>query len=641
MKAFKSSLWAAASAVVLTLAGGPARAAEAPPAGHYKNFRAAIYIAVSTTHTLADPARREREFQRAFGQVRFDKVYLEVYRDHDFASPAEIEAVKAFFKSKGVAVSGGITLAAGGHGGQFGTFDYENPADRAECEKAARLAAAHFDEVILDDFFFYASKSPADIAAKGARSWTQYRLDTMREVSRDLVLGPAKQVNPKVRMIIKYPNWYEHFQGLGYDLEQQSQMFDAIYTGTETRDPDATDQLLQQYESYEAYRYYSNIRPGADLGGWVDTFSTRYVDRYAEQLWDTLLAKAPEITLFNWTPMSEPRPVQPGERPWKGQATSFDWAAMAASYRGVGANDPGPGWGRVAGYSLEQIDKVLGGLGRPVGIPLYKPYQSSGDDFLPNYLGNLGLPIEQTPRFPMDGDMLILTEAAKADPDIVAKIKARLMAGHDVTITSGLLHALKGRGIDDIVELEDTGRVVSANTFLDGYGAGDGRPLNEPGVATPQILLPEIGFYTNDSWSLVRAVAGAKGYPILLMNRYGRGVLYVLTTPENPADLYNLPEPVLTRIKAFLQRDFAVRIAAPADVALFAYDNDALVAESYRPTVSTVQVSVKGAAKALRNLATGESVRAGPSEKLPDEAARTTFEITLPPHSYAAFKVER
>ncbi len=87
----------------------------------------------------------------------------------------------------------------------------------------------------------------------------------MRKVSQDLVLGPAKAVNPKVRVIIKYPNWYEHFQGTGYDLEKQSQMFDGIYTGTETRDPVITDQLLQQYESYSIVRYFDNIRPvGSD-----------------------------------------------------------------------------------------------------------------------------------------------------------------------------------------------------------------------------------------------------------------------------------------------------------------------------------------------------------------------------------------
>jgi len=71
----------------------------------------------------------------------------------------------------------------------------------------------------------------------------------MDEVSRELILKPAMAVNPKVRVVIKYPNWYEHFQGLGYDLDQQPRLFDGIYTGTETRDPVVTDQHLQQYES--------------------------------------------------------------------------------------------------------------------------------------------------------------------------------------------------------------------------------------------------------------------------------------------------------------------------------------------------------------------------------------------------------
>src|ERR1700712_1187532 len=105
-----------------------------------------------------------------------------------------------------------------------------------------------------------------------ARCGTQYRLERMRQIARDFVLAPAKAANPRVQVIIKYPNWYEHFQGLGFDLDREAQMFDAIYTGTETRDPEGTDQLLQQYDTYEIYRYFSNIRPGANLGGWVDTY---------------------------------------------------------------------------------------------------------------------------------------------------------------------------------------------------------------------------------------------------------------------------------------------------------------------------------------------------------------------------------
>ena len=166
--------------------------------------------------------------------------------------------------------------------------------------------------MILDDFFFYNSKSDADIAAKGGRSWTQYRLEKMREVAQDLVLKPARAANPRVRVIIKYPNWYEHFQGLGYDLDVEAKYFDFIYTGTETRDPEITDQLLQQYQSYLVFRYFDNVRPqGGNRGGWVDTYDTRYVDRYAEQLWDTLFARAPEITLFNWSDLASAAALVP------------------------------------------------------------------------------------------------------------------------------------------------------------------------------------------------------------------------------------------------------------------------------------------------------------------------------------------
>ncbi|MBB6249469.1 hypothetical protein [Nitrospirillum iridis] len=659
-RAFQALACAALFGLPLTaaLAPQPAQAKPAAPAHHYENFRVAIYIAVNSTRQLADKATFDREFERAMRQTHFNKVYLEVYRNHVFATDEEITRIKAWFEEKGVQVSGGITLAAGGEGGQFGTFDYEKPADREECAKAARLAGKHFDEVILDDFFFYASKSDADIAAKGGRSWTQYRLETMRGVARDLVLKPAKEANPKVRMVIKYPNWYEHFQGAGYDLEQESQDFDAIYTGTETRDPVVTDQLLQQYESYEIYRYYSNIRPKdakggiGNGGGWVDDNSTLYADRYAEQLWDTLFAKAPEITLFNWRPMSEAKAVQPGNRQaWADLPTTFRWQDMVAGYK-AGAprdgQDPRPGWGRLAGYALETVDKDLGKLGQPIGIASYKPYQSSGEDFLHNYLGTIGIPIELSPKFPVNADVALLTQAAAHDPRIVEEIKGNLVAGKTVFITSGLLSALQGKGIEDILEVRDTGHKVAIHDFLNGYGAGNGESLNDPAHDNPAVLFPEIHFYTNDSWPILRGVANAKGFPILLMNRYSKGILYVLTMPENPGDLYNLPQGLVTEVKKYLQRDFPVRLDSPDHVSLFAYDNGTFVVESFRDQPVTVTLSLLGQGVHLRNLSTDQAVasaavdaKAADRWKRDGVPARTDFAATVQPHSYQVFKIEK
>ncbi len=66
-------------------------------------------------------------------------------------------------------------------------------------------------------------------------------------------------------------------------------------------------------------RYFDNIRPGAQsaAAGSIPT-AMRYVDRYAEQLWDTMFAKAPEITLFNWSAWLIDHAVEPGDRKaWK------------------------------------------------------------------------------------------------------------------------------------------------------------------------------------------------------------------------------------------------------------------------------------------------------------------------------------
>ena len=106
-------------------------------------------------------------------------------------------------------------------------------------------------------------------------------------------------MNPKVKIVIKFPNWYEHFQGYGFDLAQQPKIFDGIYTGTETRDPVYRPEPAAVRELRRSSRYFENIAPGRNGGGWVDTSSIRYVDRYAEQLWNTVFGKAREMTLFN------------------------------------------------------------------------------------------------------------------------------------------------------------------------------------------------------------------------------------------------------------------------------------------------------------------------------------------------------
>ena len=229
------------------------------------------------------------------------------------------------------------------------------------------------------------------------------------------------------------------------------------------------------------------------------------------------------------------------------------------------------------------------------------------------------------------------------------KIAAQLAAGKNVVVTSGFLRAMQDRGFKDIAEWETTGNVASIHDFLNGFGAGNGNSLNDPKHDNPAILFPEVRFLTNDSWGIIRGVAGSKGFPILLMNRYSKGVITLLTIPENVADLYNLPQGAITQIKHYLQRDFPVQLDAPPLVSLFAYDNDTFVVESFKAGTAEVNISIAGANMKLRDVTTGKlvamqkppKVAPDPRRRAYQEPSRTVFPVKIAPHSYQVYKIEK
>jgi hypothetical protein len=608
----------------------------------YKNFEVAVYIPEYVVEQMSDAHYLQSTWEIITGQVKVDKVYLETYRSGKLADDQLLEQVKKFFLDQGVAVAGGMGLTVN-ESNNFQSFDYTDPKDRAYVKTVSEKTARHFDEIILDDFYFNNTKSDADIAAKGNKTWAQYRLGLMDGVSKELIVGPAKAVNPKVKVIIKFPNWYESFQDNGYDLENEPAIFDGIWTGNETRDPSLTPQHLQQYESYEIFRYFENIAPGRNDGGWVDTGAVRYVDRYAEQLWDTMLAKAPAIMLFKWTELLNP--AVPGQREsWGAIHTSLDYAQLSNDYQKQHP-DLHSTMAGVAGYSLAEIDPIVGALGKPIGIASYKPYNSSGEDFLQDYLGMMGIPMEMYPKFPQEAGVVLLTRQAAFDPQIVAKIKAHLQAGKNVVITSGLVEALQDKGLNDIVDVRYSSRKVTVNQYAGAYGAAYDSGPN----SNRDVLLPVIEYVTNDAVPMIRALASGNGFPILLSDHYSKGIIFILTVPDNFSDLYSYPPAVVSGIKNFVLGDFPVRLDGPNEVSLFAYDNHTFVVESYLDHPTAVTVSLSDGVAKIRNLDTGDTVAGQPTPPLRGFGGRLLqtganqmhFQISLPPHSYAAFTEEK
>ncbi len=603
--------------------------------GNYRNFVVSVYARAYEVREMNDLRKLEAAWNTITQQVKVDKIYLETHRDKIVVDDKTLETAKSFFLSRGVKVAGGITYTIN-ESNLFETFCYSNPEHRRLAREIAEHTARHFDEFILDDFFFTSCKCELCIAAKVEQSWTEYRLKLMTDAARELVINPAKAVNPKVRVVIKYPNWYEHFQGLGFNLETGPALFDGIYTGTETRDPYYTAQHLQQYESYLIFRYFENLAPGRNGGGWVDPGALFYMDRYAEQLWLTLFSKAPEITLFDYRQLQTA--IRPELRaPWQGGQTSFDFDAMMKPIPLTGGKTITPSTiARAAGITFEQVDAFLGKLGQPAGIKSYRPNHATGEDFLQNYLGMIGIPMDIQSVFPDEPRMIILTESAKFDEDLVQKIRDRLQAGKNVLITSGLLKALQGKGIEDIVELRYTDRKALVKDFVVGWGG------NLESAA--EILIPQIDYLTNDSWEDISARKGTSGWPVLHMAQYGKAYLYVLTIPDNFSDLYQYPSGVLNRIRAIVTQDVPVRLEGPSQVSLFYYDNGAFIVESFLPEPVKVKVSVTGESVRLNDLLTGNAVEGVKGENPfiwgRESSACNTFEITINPHSYRVFEAK-
>lgn len=602
------------------------------PADNYKNFKVAVYARAYEVQKMDSLPWLEPIWNEISQQVHVDKIYLETHRDLLLVNEKTLLAAKKFFEKRGITVAGGITLTVN-EGNRFETFCYSNPEHRKKVKEIVEYTAKYFDEIILDDFFFTDCKCELCIKAKGNLSWTQYRLKLMTEAAQELVIKPAKAINPKVKVVIKYPNWYEHFQGLGFNLETEPKLFDGIYTGTETRDPARPGQHLQQYLGYSIFRYFENIKPGGNGGGWVDTGGSSYMDRYAEQLWLTLFAKAPEITLFDFRQIQ--RTIRPTDRAqWQGAQTSFDFDEMMKPVKLENGKTITPNTiARAAGYTFEKVDQFLGKLGKPVGIKSYKPYNSRGEDFLQNYLGMAGIPVEIVPEFPADAKMILLTESAKFDTLIVNKIKGQLISGKNVMITSGLLRALRGKGIEDIVEIEYTDRKVLVKEFSGGMANS---------LAKTEILIPQIQYLTNDSWEDITSLESGSGWPILHQARYANGSLFVLTIPENFGDIYNLPAEVLNRIRNVLTQDVKVRIEGPAQVTLFVYNNGTFIVESFLPENVTIKVITDKQTGNLSNLLTGEEITG--KDALDgriwgrERDAVKTFDVIIKPHSYLVFQ---
>jgi hypothetical protein len=419
----------------------------------------------------------------------------------------------------------------------------------------------------------------------------------MKDISENVVIKNAKAANPKVNLIIKYPNWYDSFQATGYNLEDEPKMFDMIYTGTETRDPFYTHQNLPRYLSYFLPRLLEHIKPGKNGGGWYDLFDCSLED-YVQQAYLTVFAKCRENMLF-----------------------CFPLLVNAPSYTAA------------VGAFYDEADEFMGETGEPVGVACYKPYHSHGERRLHDYLGMIGIPLDPYPYYPENAPVVLLTADAAWDEEIVQKIKKSLLAGKKVFITSGLYEKLAGRGIEHIMNIEITGKKITTDTFTNsGFGMANCGYVK----SFAPVTLSHVAYNENDLWVLSSALTPYSSHPLLLSGTYGIGRLYVLTVPDAMADLYNLPAETLTLLRKEL--DLPVTLECPGRVGLFLYDNNTFILQSFLDRPERVRICINKTGVSLVPLLKCQVGKIRPPEKGRSADNESVFEVYLMPGRYAAFK---
>ena len=580
--------------------------------GNYHNFNLSTYFVADAT---ARSDRNELERNLAFFEkhMKLDKVYVEPYRD-TFADAEHTELVKKVLEEHGIKASGGMTTVISTPEGDkdkpriFGTFCYNDPAMLKKLKSVSTFMGEHFDEFIIDDFYFTGCTCDRCRAEKekynaqngiSDGSWQAYRLDLMRRVSLEYVIGPAKKVNPKIRIIIKYPNWAESYQETGYAPALQRDLFDMIYTGTETRDPRMTDQHLPRYLSFSLMTYFENMCPGRNGGGWFDPFDMHITEHYLEQAYLTVFSKPKELMLFCFQALQN----------------SMNVPAL--------------------GFQLEKLDQMMDYAGNVCGIYCYLPDNCRGEDNAQDYLGMIGLPIVCTPYFPENAEYILLTKCAACDAEIVTKLEKYVAAGGKAIVTAEFYRACENRGIHALSSVRMENRKTVCDQFMTEEKGKWGRTIT--GRMKNPILFPVMEFSNNASWALIKYMHEQESYGMLLRDYYGKGILYTLSLPDSYPDLYQFPESVLTRLRA----EFPVKnIYAEGgnEISLFIYDNNTFIPYAYvdegaKPC--TVKIHVNGKANALAD-PLNEKIRIEP---LYSSKTETVFDLRLVPGHYKLWKI--
>ncbi|HUX61600.1 MAG TPA: hypothetical protein VMV32_09850 [Ignavibacteriaceae bacterium] len=511
---------------------------------------AIFFTEYDVEHLLADSAQF-RKTMEYFAPIKADKVYLTGDIKGDAANVALLKKIAARFRAMGIEADGAMVPVSP----RGGPSTYNNPEDLASLKKRMQALAQVFNKIILDDWLFTNATDPQSVADRGDQSWADYRTKLLLEKSKEYIIDPAKEVNPNVKVIIKYPNWYESHRLNGYDVYNETNQFDKMAVGIETRDMKTQDQHIPIYSGYIFQKWYTSVDPSKWVGSWLDNYDMKgeYND-YNAQVYQAVLAQSPEIIL---------------------------WCA-GQLYPTNPSSDVYPYFVK----KLPEFNKVAGILkGSSRGVPIYLPYGSVGEYNIFGYLGMAGIPLDPVANFPTKSQSAIFVLNSMQDPKLADEMLERLRAGHDVFMTWKLWKKLKNTEFKNTLNFVDYGGTVSSSEFRLQNGFRESiikanKSFTFPGIETT-------------TWPGVRNVAVVRedyDFGVVLSQKYLNGTIYVLNMPDNSYDLLRLPDQVLNSIRQVFNKELNVTLQGPGGVGMYLFGSNQYVLYNMNETEADVSL---------------------------------------------------
>jgi hypothetical protein len=556
-------------------------------------------------------------------KVGITKLYLEAIRSGYRSNEKTLCTARDFFRENGIEITVGITTTPGDDFGVRSTenrnfLNYEEAKTREDLKEVFEFMASHFDEIMIDDFFLTDDRSETAAQAKGDRSWSEYRLELMTEVARDWAIGPAKKVNPNVSIILKYPQWYDRFHVYGYNVVSGPALFDTIWVGTETRNPETQRfGFVQPTEGYINYSWLDSLGNGKTQGAWFDPFDC-HEDVYLMQAYQSILAGAKNLTLFNLGEYMEENPV-------------------LSKLRNRRA-------------ALDALAKVVGDR-RNRGVLAYKPPHSEpgNDGYLFDFLAVLGIPVSPTGRLPEQVPKCsILTAHSAADPNIASLAKTWAGSGSVVVVTPDFLMQLGDPELVDLAGFDSTlpknlewFTTTSLKVRTQEVPIGrEARFVKVPLPSNAEVIAT--ARFENEEVPLLSRKNTEGGGAIVFLNVFSfrdddfDPEVEMFLSPLRLA-IPNWPQAFADEVRAQMQPGEGMMVEGAPPFGLYRYGDDTMVLSSFKSEPSTIRFKPAGGSSVALTLRMDFPHVEGASVNRNSEGE---FEINLPAWEIVALKVE-